>query len=53
MSEHIKIADLGDTLCEFCSWKDESHSIGSLCDGAYCEQAYENYIDYIENLEEE
>lgn len=57
MSKEIEIADLGDTLCEFCTWNDESwndqcHSAYSNCGNAFCENALENYNDYINNLEE-
>lgn len=42
-----KIKELGDKLCEFCPWvKGEiSHRCDAICEGRYCEDALDNYID--------
>lgn len=31
-------------LCEYCPCTKESHSIGNLCEGMYCEEAKDKYI---------
>jgi hypothetical protein len=38
---------LGDDLCDFCPWKNGEidHGCDSLCEGSYCEEAYEYFMD--------
>lgn len=38
---------LGDELCDFCPWKNGEidHGCDSLCEGSYCEEAYEHFMD--------
>lgn len=38
---------LGDEICNFCPWKNGEidHTCDSLCEGSYCEEAYECFMD--------
>ncbi len=38
---------LGDELCDFCPWKNNEieHAYCSLCEGLYCNEACENFIE--------
>ena len=38
---------LGDELCAFCPWKNGEidHQIDSLCEGIYCDEAFEAFMD--------
>lgn len=38
---------LGDELCDFCPWKNGEidHGCDSLCEGSYCEEAYDSFME--------
>lgn len=42
-----KLLDLLEdgTLCDYCHWDSEGHSIGGLCEGSFCENAKDNYVE--------
>ena len=46
-----EIKELGEQLCEYCEWYNEG-SINTnqynMCEGRNCENAYENYLESIE-----
>lgn len=46
-----EMAELGDVICEFCPYKKGyvNHSLGRPCEGDYCEDAYENYMEEQDN----
>lgn len=38
---------LGDEICNFCPWENGeiNHACDSLCEGSYCEEAYESFME--------
>lgn len=38
---------LGNTLCEYCQWRNGEidHLSDSLCEGLYCDDALEGFLD--------
>lgn len=47
MSEQELKEQLGDELCEFCPWRkgEIDHTFNSLCEGSYCDDAFDNFLD--------
>jgi hypothetical protein len=47
MSEQELKEQLGDELCEFCPWRkgEIDHTFDSLCEGSYCDDAFDNFLD--------
>jgi hypothetical protein len=47
MSEQELKEQLGDELCEFCPWRkgEIDHTFDSLCEGSYCDYAFDNFLD--------
>lgn len=40
-------SDIGDDLCDFCPWKkgEVSHRCDSVCEGSYCDEALNNFLE--------
>lgn len=40
-------SDVGDDLCDFCPWKngEVSHRCDSVCEGSYCDEALNNFLE--------
>lgn len=51
---HIKtleeMCESGD-LCNYCSYMERGHYPGEICEGNYCEEAYDRYLTEIEEEE--
>lgn len=48
---HIKtLKEMGESgdLCNYCSYMEGSHYPGQICEGIYCEEAYDRYITEME-----
>lgn len=52
MSEQELKEQLGDELCEFCPWRkgEIDHTFDSLCEGSYCDDAFDNFLDENEGV---
>lgn len=51
MNEEIK-KQLGGDLCDYCPWKNGEidHLCDSLCEGSYCDEALEVFLDENQDL---
>ena len=48
-------SDIGDDLCDFCPWKNGeiSHRCDSLCEGSYCDEALNIFLEENEDFFDE
>ena len=48
-------SDVGDDLCDFCPWKngEVSHRCDSVCEGSYCDEALNNFLEDNEDFFDE
>lgn len=50
MNEMKKFEDMDcEELKPYCPWEGKAVSSHSMCEGRFCEEAYENYVDDYEN----
>lgn len=55
MDREILKKELGDGLCECCPWKNGeiSRRCDAICEGSYCNNALDNFLDENENYFDE
>ncbi|MPN37606.1 hypothetical protein SDC9_185126 [bioreactor metagenome] len=45
-SREYLIDNFHEEMHQYCPWNDEnSHSPGSVCEGSFCDEAYENWLE--------